>query len=114
MPYSPNVTLRAALGRAGAVRVVLLAVLDPARDQHVSALRSGGLGGRSRGRPAAVGLGAPRPRPAAAARRAAAAALAADGRRGDGGRGRRHRGPARLPARAAGGALRPRRSARLS
>src|SRR5690606_6794994 len=39
----------ATLGRAGALGVVLLAVLQPARDQHGSGLRSGGLGGSRRG-----------------------------------------------------------------
>src|SRR5690606_22754394 len=39
---------RATLRGAGAPRVVLLAVLDPARDQHGSGLRSGGLATRGR------------------------------------------------------------------
>src|SRR5690606_5855910 len=41
--------LRATLRRAGARRVVLLAVLEPARDQHDSGLRSGLRGLRLRG-----------------------------------------------------------------
>ena len=48
MPYSPKVTCGAALGGPGAARVVLLAVLDPAGDQHGQASVLGRRVGRRR------------------------------------------------------------------
>ena len=59
MPYSPNATARAARGHARAARVVLLAVLDPAWDEHGSALRRlvGRLGGGSSAVGAAASVG---------------------------------------------------------
>src|SRR3954469_18071844 len=67
--------LRATLGGAVALRGVLLPVLDPARDEHVSALRLFcGLGGRGRlgrggrGRPTGFGRGGGRARGAGTTR----------------------------------------------
>src|SRR3954470_8959887 len=87
--------LRATLGGAVALRGVLLPVLDPARDEHVSALRLFcGLGGRGRlgrgGRGGATGFGrgggrARRARTTRAGRPVAAVAVATATRRTLGG-----------------------------